>query len=141
MLTALTTGLRFRCAILLAGFASLCFVAPPAVLAMGHGKDTVHCLANADTVNHGMNNAGGGSHHGHQPAVPEGKSASHTDHSAPDAHQMNCCGLFCLSAVEVEAREIIDLGCGQAYFPSRADNLLGRSPERLDRPPISLLSI
>ena len=38
MLTALTTGLRFRFAILLAAFASLCFVAPPAVLAFGHGE-------------------------------------------------------------------------------------------------------
>jgi hypothetical protein len=108
---------------------------------MGHGKNTLHCLANADAVNHGVNATEGGDHHGHQPAAPEEQSASHNDHSAPSAHQMTCCGLFCLSAVGVDAGEVIDLGCGQAFFPSLADNLLGRSPERLDRPPISLLSV
>ena len=51
MLTALTTGLRFRFAILLAAFASLCFVARPAALAFGHG--TADCMAHADMVDYG----------------------------------------------------------------------------------------
>ena len=53
MLTALTTGLRFRFAILLAAFASLCFVAPPAALAFGHGAATADCMAHADMMDHG----------------------------------------------------------------------------------------
>ena len=140
MLTTLGTGLRFRLAFALALFAVVCFVAPPAVIAMGHGKNTLHCLANANTVNHGMNN-GEGDHHGHQPAVPEGKSASHADPFVPDAHKMTCCGLFCLSAVEVDAEQTVNPDCGHTYFTSLADSLLNRSPERLDRPPISLLSL
>ena len=53
MLTALTTGVRFRLAIALTTFAALCFVAPPAVLAFGHGENTAQCLSHADAVNHG----------------------------------------------------------------------------------------
>ena len=87
MLTALTTGLRFRFAILLAAFAALCFVAPPAVLAFGHGDDTVGCLAHADMVDHGKVAAATGMKH-------------HGDHSAPaGSHQPSCCGLFCMSAL------------------------------------------
>jgi hypothetical protein len=47
MLIALRIGLRFRLAVTLAAFAALCFVAPPAVLAFGHGANTINCLAHA----------------------------------------------------------------------------------------------
>jgi hypothetical protein len=69
MLTAFTTGLRFRLAVSLAAFAALCFVAPPAVMAFGHGTNTAHCLTPADVVDHGSTEAQGMKHHG--------------DHSAP----------------------------------------------------------
>ena len=90
MLTALTTGLRFRLAILLAVFASLCFVAPPAVLAFGHGAATVDCMAHADKVDHGrMATTHDTKHHG--------------DHSTPAGNQQHsCCGLFCLSALAAD---------------------------------------
>ena len=54
MLQKLRTGLGFRVAMMIAVLAALCLVAPPAVMAFGHGSNTVHCLANADAVNHGM---------------------------------------------------------------------------------------
>ena len=53
MLQKLRTGPGFRVAIVIAAFAALCLVAPPAVMAFGHGNNTMHCLANADTVDHG----------------------------------------------------------------------------------------
>jgi hypothetical protein len=122
MLTALTTGLRFRVAITLAAFAALCFVAPPAVLAFGHGTHTTDCLAHADMVDHGMNRAHGGKHHGD--------------------HQMSCCGLFCLSALAADNGDVINhADAGSAPFPALATSLLSRVPERLDRPPISLLIV
>jgi hypothetical protein len=126
MLTALTTGLRFRIAITLAAFAALCFVAPPAVLAFGHGSNTVNCLAHADQVDHGRAAAGDTAHHG--------------GHSAPAGdRQMTCCGLFCLSALApVSGDAIAPLAVYSAPFPAREARLLGRVTERLDRPPISL---
>ena len=125
MLTALTTGLRFRFAITLAAFAALCFVAPPAVLALGHGAHTANCLAHADTVDHG------------NVAVHDTKHAS--DHSCPDAdHHMGCCGLFCLSALAVDNGEAVMPALRAARpFPPREPSLFSRVPEGLDRPPIS----
>lgn len=129
MLTALTTGLRFRVAITLAAFAALCFVAPPAVLAFGHGPNTVQCLAHADAVDHGMNGAHAAQHHG--------------DHSSPAGnHQMTCCGLFCLSALAADNGDVVDhADAGSAPFPALETSLFSRVPERLDRPPISLLIV
>jgi len=79
MLTALRTGLRFRLAGVLAAFAALCFVAPPAVLAFGHGGNTIDCLAHADMVDHGRTATNDTKHHG--------------DHSSPAGHhQMPAAG-------------------------------------------------
>jgi hypothetical protein len=125
MLTALTTGLRFRLAIMLAAFAALCFVAPPAVLAMGHGANTVECLAHADKVDHGR--------------IAQGDTTHQSDHSTPAGdHKMTCCGLFCLSALAAnDGAPIAPPAAYAAPFPARDASLISRVPERLDRPPIS----
>ena len=126
MLTALRTGLRFRLAILLAIFASLCFVAPPAVLAFGHGAATVDCMAHADKVGHGkMATTQETNHHG--------------DHSTPAGNQQHsCCGLFCLSALAADGGVIDNVAIPSTPFPARDTMRFGRVAERLDRPPISL---
>jgi hypothetical protein len=97
MLTTLSIGLRFRLAIALAAFAVLCFVAPPAVLASGHGEHTIECLAYADMVDHGMKKAHGMTHHG--------------VHSVPsNTHQpgSGCCGLFCMSALPADSNQSLE---------------------------------
>jgi hypothetical protein len=129
VLTALTTGLRFRLAILLAAFAALCFLAPPAVLAFGHGEATVHCMAHADMVDHGNSHA-----HGAKP---------HGNHSSPAGnHQSGCCGLFCLSALAADMGGSVEpVAAESAPFPPREASILSRVPERLYRPPISLLVV
>ena len=63
MLKALRAGLGFRVAMAIAVFAALCLVAPPAVMAFGHGRDTVHCLTHADVADHGMHGGAGGPKH------------------------------------------------------------------------------
>ena len=128
MLTALTTGLRFRLAIALAAFAALCFVAPPAVLAFGHGANTINCLAHANMVDHGRVASHDAKHHG--------------DHSSPAGnHQMTCCGLFCLSALAADSAVIDPVAAVSAPFPARETSLFSRVAERLDRPPIPLLFV
>jgi hypothetical protein len=133
MLSRLRTGFRFRLALAFALFAAFCFVAPPAVLAFGHGANTLDCLAHADVMNHGKGAKSHDiAHHGgHSPA---------SDHSSPDSdHDMTCCGLFCLSALATECGAIAPRTTPPAAFPARDPNLLGRVAERLDRPPIFLL--
>jgi hypothetical protein len=129
MLTALRTGLRFRLAATLAAFAALCFIAPPAVVAFGHGEHTTYCLAHADMVEHG--------------AAKGANVGNHADHSAPaGSHQMNCCGLFCLSALPAEIGEVVGgISTGPALFLTPEPRLLSQSPERPDRPPNSLLFV
>jgi hypothetical protein len=129
MLTALTTGLRFRLAIAFAALAALCFLVPPAALAFGHGDHTVHCLAHADAVDHG--------------AAQEAGFKAHHDHCAPVSHHdMACCGLFCLSALPADGGDVIDeIGPGVAPLPAPQSHHLSQGPERPDRPPISLLFV
>jgi hypothetical protein len=124
MLTKLTNGLRFRLAIILAGVAALCFVMPPAAVAFGHGAHTVHCIAHADMVNHGVAKHAG--------------VKDHADHSAPAGSlQMTCCGLFCLSALPAEIGKVIDvMAMGPALSAAPEPHLLSESPELPDRPPI-----
>ena len=131
MLTALRTGLHFRLAITLAVFAAFCFVAPPAVLAFGHGAAMANCMAHADMVDHGnakVAGAPGMKHHG--------------NHSAPAGnHSPSCCGLFCMSALVSVGGVIEPVATSTAIFPPREINFFSRVPEGLDRPPISLVIV
>jgi hypothetical protein len=118
---------------MLALLAALCFVAPPAVLAFGHGGNALGCLANADKVNHGKPASHTDGQHGHH-------ASGDGDHSAPasDHHQMTCCGLFCLSALAADCAAITPTPLIAALVPAREPTLFSRVTERLDRPPISL---
>jgi hypothetical protein len=126
MLTALTTGLRFRLAFLLAAFAALCFVAPPAVLAFGHGSATADFMAHADMVGHGK-------------MATSQHSQHHGDHSTPSGkHQPSCCGLFCMSALAADAGVVEPKPTPSTSYPRREPILFSRVAERIDRPPIPL---
>jgi hypothetical protein len=129
MLQKLRSGLGFRAAIMIAGFAALCFVAPPAVMAFGHGSDIVQCLTHGDAVDHGMHGGAGHKDHGDGAKVPAN-------------HGMNCCGLFFLSALPLAFGPLVE---GRVIRPvlsaSIEINLLGRAPDQPERPPISLLSV
>ena len=128
MLSALATGLRFRIAMAIAAFAAFCLIAPPAVLAFGHGENTVHCLVNADSRDHGAH-----------------KTSEGTDQGEPSQHgkqASGCCGLFCVSAiVPIIADSSDGLLVGAAVFPQPEARFLGQPPGLPDRPPISLLFV
>lgn len=142
MLTALSTGRRFRLAIAFALFAALSFVAPPAVLAFGHGENTAHCLSMASAATHGMAKQADAAHHGsahHDDAHHGHHGAPDEDRSAPTADQsMTCCGLFCLSAVACDAGAAISGATHELHLPAREPHRLARDPGRIDRPPIPL---
>jgi hypothetical protein len=138
MLIGLATGLRFRLGLAIAAFAAFCFVAPPAVLAFGHGGNTLDCLAHADKVNHGKAAASQAAHH-HGDHAPATELPGEDGHPGPVVdHQMSCCGLFCLSALAADLGLMQPARAAAAPDPAREPNLLSRVPERLDRPPISL---
>jgi len=142
MLSALSTGTRFRFAMALAAFAALCFALPPAVLAMGHGANIMACLSHADDVNHGMANAT-------HTAAPEAAAQVHAaagghGSSAPSsgARPMTCCGLFCLNAILASGGQIAaSPTLAGPYRTLPAPRLLSRVPELPERPPNTLLSV
>ncbi len=126
MLTALATGARFRLAFLLAIFAALSFVAPPAVLAFGHGSATADCMARADKFGHG------------QIGITQ-DNKHHGDHSTPvSSHKSSCCELVCMSALVADVADIYTIAVIFKPFPTPTGILISRVAERLDRPPISL---
>ena len=129
MLKALRAGLGFRVAMGIAVFAALCLVAPPAVMAFGHGSNTAHCLTNADIADHAM----------HGGAAP----THHDDHGKmPGTGAPGCCGLYCLSALPPALALVAeDLALAPALSPPVEFILSGGLPARLDRPPISSLSV
>jgi hypothetical protein len=128
MIAKLRVGHAFRLAISLAGFAALCLVLPPAVLAMGHGANTIQCLTHADSLDHDM---------------VRSDAKGHGDHAPPAGdHHANCCGLFCQIAIVADGDEAADVaaaGLPQSFF--REPRLLSRAPDRPDHPPKSLLSV
>jgi hypothetical protein len=130
MLRALRTGLGFRVAMAMAAFAALCLVAPPAVMAFGHGEKTVHCLAHAD-ADHGMHGGLGGLAQKHD-----------GDHGTLPGTHPGCCGLYCLSALPLASGPLVEgLLLASALSPPAETALFGRVPGRLDRPPIPSLSV
>jgi hypothetical protein len=142
MLIGLATGLRFRLGLAFAAFAALCFVAPPAVLAFGHGGNTLDCVAHADRVNHGKAGAASDATHAHSDHAPSAHHPPQADHEGPAADQeMTCCGLFCLSALAADAAFLDPAATIAAPYPAQQPGPPARLTERLDRPPISLVVV
>jgi len=129
MLQGLRTGVGFRAAMAIAAFAALCLVAPPAVMAFGHGDNTVQCLVKADVADHGMHGGPAQKHHG--------------DHGKlPGTHAPGCCGLYCLSALTLASSPLVERPFVEpALSPPVETTVFGRVPARLDRPPIPSLSV
>jgi hypothetical protein len=129
MLRALRNGVFHRFSAILAAVAVVCFIAPPAAVAFGHGSAAAHCLTHADQVGHGMAHAG--------------DAHKQRGHQAPGAdHKSTCCGLFFLSALAADDVQSSDVALPHsAPFPAGAAHFTGRAPERIDRPPIPPLSV
>jgi hypothetical protein len=129
MLQTFRSGLGFRVAILLAAFAALCFVAPPAVLAFGHGSNTVQCLAHGDAVDHD----------GHMGAADK----DHSGHAKlPGHHDQTCCGLFCLSALAPTSGPVVEgLRAPEELSPPVEASFFGQTPDLPHRPPITPLAV
>jgi hypothetical protein len=131
MLGWLTSQWRRRVASLLVVLYALCLAAPTAFLAFSDGSAPAHCLTDD---HHGI-----GTNHVHQ----DGSSHHHSSTGDDDRGQPGkCCGLFCLSALapadDFAARQHPPVAHPTSLF---AASLSGRTSDRIDRPPRSLLSL
>jgi hypothetical protein len=157
MLVRVTRTVRRRAATIIAALYALCVLMPAAALALGSADGPVHCFTEQQL---GL--------HVHQPVAAHGHSAAHGrvhqmqagehvhaghaphrhDQSHPPGisdrsdHPATCCGLFGVTAMAVDPQ--LDLGAPSrqsAILPVSFEELTGRGPDRINRPPIVLLPL
>jgi hypothetical protein len=147
MFLGLTRKFRFRAALAVAALYGLCILAPHAALALGTG--VAHCLTDnpiaahvhaAAAAPHAHAGGGAGHHHHHD----DGAAPGHADSGMPHEHSGhdgkgngNCCGLFCISAIALDADTALIAPPTASPALSPLDNARAdRAPDRLIRPPI-----
>jgi hypothetical protein len=147
MLTRLTKRLRFFVAIALAALYAVCVVAPAVAMALASGAAGAHCLTDdhhgvAQTHIQGQAQSNvhvhkdGTAHEHDHDMVPA------TDGDSQSSLTGTCCGLFCFSAVTGDVDAIVDQHIhASRVVPALDGGLDGRGPDRINRPPISPLSL
>jgi hypothetical protein len=142
---------RWRVAAIFASAYLLCVLAPPIALAFAASAGALHCL----TARHehrlpvAAADKAGTPHsheaHAHHDAAGQQDHRSH-DTGAPPAGGMDaafdCCGYLCLSAIPAGP---VQCGVPQermlATEAHGGESIAGRSPDRIDRPPIVSLLV
>lgn len=131
MLRRLSRISRRRAAHLVIALYALCVIAPAASLAFSDAASAAHCLA--------------GDHHGVVKAHvhSDGASHEHSDTAKNNGGEpADCCGLFCVPAVApLFATAIAAPILTSKVSVTAGNSLLGRGPDRIDRPPKSLVSL
>jgi len=143
MLMGLTRAARSRVASAVALLYLLCVLAPAAAFAFGDGSRAAHCLTDD---NHGLRSAH--VHHVHQHdggnAHVHDDGTSHEHSKAPDGKSSDgqCCGLICLSALPASISEVQTPALpAMVAISANQEDVAGKTPDRLYRPPISPLSL
>jgi hypothetical protein len=151
MFSVPTKGFRVKAAIVLAALYALCVLAPSAAFAFSGNPMIAHCLIEdhiaAAAHDHGasVHDHGGkvhvhadGTTHQHHDSGPVPKSQS----GGGKADVATCCGLFSVVAIAGEPGLILEpTSHASVLLPPLRETLSGRGPERINRPPISLLSL
>src|SRR5262249_10899507 len=119
---------------------ALCVLAAPAAFAFSHNPHLAHCLTNdhvaANVYDHGGTvhvHHDGTAHRHHDGGAPHTSSADDGKSQAASR-----CGLFSLVAIPGEP--VLPLGLlsrTSVVVPALCDDLSGRGPERINRPPIA----
>jgi hypothetical protein len=143
MLISLTSGLRYWAATVLVAAYALCLAAPIAAAAFSEGA--AHCLTSNSHGLAAVHADAGGTVHQHFQADKHRQSQAQQHSQDGDEQQTaagQCCGFACLSAVA----RAIDVTFAQPLSPAEIAvpidyGLRGGVPDRLYRPPASLLSL
>jgi hypothetical protein len=121
----------------------ICYATPVLALAVGNGHIGAYCLTlheaastddHTSTPDHQHDQ---GLIHVHSPgAVPDTHSGPQHDHG------QKCCGLFCVPSLGAEQGPTLDRPqLKPALFFPPETFIFGRTPDRIDRPPIPFLSM
>jgi hypothetical protein len=126
----LTRGLGRQAASALVVLYALCLLAPPAALAFGDASHAAHCISHD---HHGLAPV-----HAHQDGAAQPHSGDDGDGKGEPGQ---CCGLVCLTALPVTPPLAATEPAAPTLISIRHDGLSSHTPDRLYRPPISLLSL
>ncbi len=132
---------------------ALCIVMPLAAVAFGPGDHAAHCFSEEQLGLVQVHQAHTGPGHVHAHGEAHAKTHVHPDgttHRHDAAHPSGtgdnddgaaaCCGLFGLTAMAVDPQ--LNLGAparNSSILALSFEKLTGRGPDRINRPPISLL--
>lgn len=147
MLIWITRRWRFSAAIVSAAIYAGCVLAPSMALAFTYGS-MAHCLTDSGAPH--VHVQGDAHEHGLAHVQDESTDHRHSGDAAPATggdssqpkHAGSCCCLVCFVAVTSD----LDLVVGQPVhaspvLPAVDEYLSGRGRDRIDRPPITLLSL
>jgi hypothetical protein len=148
MLTWLTKRGRIRAAIASAAIYAACVAAPPIALGSADSAAAAHCLTDDNrglAHMHAQGDVPGVVHTHDDGTVHEHANDAvpvNDDESEQTKQAASCCGLFCFAAVTHE----LDPAVGgplhvSSVLPVLDEHLDGRGPNRINRPPIPLLSL
>lgn len=132
MLVKIISLWRRRAAAFVVVLYALCLVAPVATFALSDAS--APCLSLTDD-HHGV-----GESRVHHEGIDRGGKGSHDndDHGLPG----KCCGLFCVTAITPAFDMVTEPAAhASAVAVPAIENLLGRSSNRIDRPPRILASL
>ena len=136
MVALFTNGWRRGLGALVVALYALCVMLPTAAVAASHSPVSEHCL--------GEHHHGLGEHqHSAEQAAHDHGAASHDEPADHDRGQSEkCCGLFGVTALAPDFQVVaVRLTQSSDLVVTRAENLLGSSDGRIDRPPRALLSL
>jgi hypothetical protein len=160
MFSLSTKVFRRKAAVTLATLYAFCVVAPSAAFAFADGAVAAHCLmeglavepishaggstvhvhADGTTHHHGASvhvHSDGSAHHHPDVGLPDSTAVRTTD-SGEKGSSGECCGLFPMVAVSSEPRPAFGPSrLASIAMPVLTDALIGRGPERINRPPIA----
>jgi hypothetical protein len=156
MLSVPTKGFRVKAAIVLAALYALCILAPSAAFAFSGNPLIAHCLIEDHITAAGHDHGASGHEHGSNKVHLHADGTTHQHHDdgqvprqtpksssgGGKADVATCCGLFSVVAIAGEPDLILgSSGHASILVPPLREALSGRGPERINRPPISLLSL
>jgi hypothetical protein len=135
MLRPFAKGLLTRLAFGLAALYAFCCIAPPVALAFTSGAVAAHCLTD--------------DHHGVKAQHEHGSMHIHDHGGSPSkssdqdkGKSENCCGLFCVTSGAVPTLPALTEPDHATPIDAVLDSaLVGRTTDRIDRPPRSFLSL
>jgi hypothetical protein len=124
---------------------TLCVLASPAAFAFGDSSRAAHCLTDN---NHGLPSVyvhehGTQVHYVGKAHVHE-DGTSHEHSKAPDGKGSDgrCCGLVCLSALPASISQVqTPVLAALVAVSAKQEDVAGKIPDRLYRPPIAPLSL